>query len=231
MELLLIGSVFGNLVWMGRGIWIRNRSSSRIASAPIAPDTVTGERGVLLPAPSPAKHAWLDGQIVAWKRLSPFAVLLVLVPTLSRLIHTEYEHDVHSYIEANSLGVHGHTHTNEPSNELSYDYDPSIEAARKAAREAAREAARKDLYRRFLISAVYFIVMLAGMAGDYMFGLRKLKDFKLAEFVKPFWVSLIAFSVPWGLVQNSTFSFGSIIICYQNGFFWKNILDRSRPQQ
>jgi hypothetical protein len=70
-------------------------------------------------------------------------------------------------------------------------------------------------------AAVYFLVMLAGMAGEYMFGLKKFKQFTVEEFVRPFWVSLIVFSVPWSLVDKGALTYGSVLACYQNGFFWK----------
>jgi hypothetical protein len=66
------------------------------------------------------------------------------------------------------------------------------------------------------------------MAAEYMFGLKKFKNFTLAEFSRPFWVALIVFSVPWTLVDKTALTFGSVLACYQNGFFWKKVLERSR---
>jgi hypothetical protein len=76
-----------------------------------------------------------------------------------------------------------------------------------------------------VVAIVYYFVMLAGMGGEYMFGLKKLNQFTFQEFVRPLWVSVIVFAVPWSLVDKSTITFGSILACYQNGFFWKRILE------
>jgi hypothetical protein len=82
----------------------------------------------------------------------------------------------------------------------------------------------------FFIGVIYFLIMLAGMAGEYMFGLKSLKKFTFTEFVRPFWVSLIVFSVPWSLVDKSALTFASVLACYQNGFFWKSVLGRRRSR-
>jgi hypothetical protein len=96
---------------------------------------------------------------------------------------------------------------------------PHIESAWPASESPSAE---------FLIGVLYFIIMLAGMAGEYMFGLKDFKKFTFAEFVRPFWVALIVFSVPWSLVDKSALTFGSVLACYQNGFFWKKVLERRR---
>jgi hypothetical protein len=82
--------------------------------------------------------------------------------------------------------------------------------------------------RELLMGLAYFVIMLAGMAAEYMFGLKDFKKFTLSEFIRPFWVALIVFSVPWSLVDKSTLTFGSVLACYQNGFFWKKVLERRR---
>jgi len=82
----------------------------------------------------------------------------------------------------------------------------------------------------YLLGSIYFVVMLAGMAAEYMFGLKEWKTFSLTEFAKPFWVALIVFSIPWSLVDKNTLTFGSVLACYQNGFFWKKVLERSRKR-
>lgn len=74
------------------------------------------------------------------------------------------------------------------------------------------------------IAAFYFAIMVAGMGAEYMFGLKRWRKFQIEEFVRPFWVSLIVFSVPWSVIDKETVSFASIIACYQNGFFWKIVL-------
>lgn len=77
----------------------------------------------------------------------------------------------------------------------------------------------------FLVGAAYFLIMLLGMAAEYMFGLKNFKRFNVAEFVRPFWVALIVFSVPWSLVDKEAINYASLLACYQNGFFWKKVLE------
>ena len=36
-----------------------------------------------------------------------------------------------------------------------------------------------------------------------------------------------AFGIPWSTIDKSVVSLASVIACYQNGFFWKIILDRA----
>ena len=36
----------------------------------------------------------------------------------------------------------------------------------------------------------------------------------------------IVFSVPWSVVDKSAPTFASVLACYQNGFFWKKVLER-----
>jgi hypothetical protein len=75
---------------------------------------------------------------------------------------------------------------------------------------------------------IYFLAVLAGMAGQYMFGLKKWKDFRIQDFARPFWVALILFGVVWGIVDQEETTLMSLIASYQNGFFWKTILDREQ---
>jgi hypothetical protein len=58
-------------------------------------------------------------------------------------------------------------------------------------------------WKKLLLPTLYFVVMLAGMAGEYMFGLKRFKDFTVSEFARPFWVSLIIFGVPWAIVDRN----------------------------
>jgi hypothetical protein len=93
------------------------------------------------------------------------------------------------------------------------------------------EIAPQSDWKSLLIPIFYFAMMLAGMAGEYMFGLKRFKNFTVSEFVRPFWVSLIVFGVPWAMVDKSTLTFASILACYQNGFFWKSVLEKQRPKR
>jgi hypothetical protein len=85
-------------------------------------------------------------------------------------------------------------------------------------------------WQGFAIGAAYFGMMVLGMLGEYMFRLKKWSSFKLEEFVRPFWVALIVFGVPWATVDKSTITLSSVIACYQNGFFWKMVLEKQRPK-
>lgn len=78
-----------------------------------------------------------------------------------------------------------------------------------------------------MIGVFYFMIMIAGMCAEYMFGLKSLADFNLGELVRPFWVSLIVFSVPWSTIDRSGITFASVVACYQNGFFWKKVLEKA----
>jgi hypothetical protein len=71
--------------------------------------------------------------------------------------------------------------------------------------------------------------MLAGMAGQYMWGLKKLSEFELIEFVRPLWVSIIVFAAFWTSAQVQDFNFPAIAAAYQNGFFWKVVLEKEKP--
>jgi hypothetical protein len=82
-----------------------------------------------------------------------------------------------------------------------------------------------------LIGCFYFAVMVLGMGGEYMFRLKRWSSFKLDEFVRPLWVALIVFGVPWATVDKSVVTLSSVIACYQNGFFWKLVLERQRPRR
>ena len=77
----------------------------------------------------------------------------------------------------------------------------------------------------FLKWLFYFGVMLAGMAGQYMWGLKKTSAFKFDEFIKPIWISILIFGPLWSTVANSAITFVTVAAAYQNGFFWKVILE------
>jgi hypothetical protein len=82
-----------------------------------------------------------------------------------------------------------------------------------------------------LIGCFYFAMMVLGMLGEYMFRLKKWSSFRLEEFVRPLWVALIVFGIPWSTVDKSVVTLSSVITCYQNGFFWKLVLDRQRKER
>jgi len=77
----------------------------------------------------------------------------------------------------------------------------------------------------FLLWAFYFSMMLLGMVGQYMWGIKSRAQFRWAEFVRPLWVSIIVFTPFWSTVHVSGVSYGAAAAAYQNGFFWKVVLE------
>lgn len=78
---------------------------------------------------------------------------------------------------------------------------------------------------------LYFGVMVSGMFGEYMFGLKALKDFELLELIRPLWAAIIVFGVPWTTIDHQSISYASISSCYTNGFFWKSVLSTRKPRR
>lgn len=79
--------------------------------------------------------------------------------------------------------------------------------------------------REFFVWLLYFSLMLLGMAGQYMWGLKNKRDFKLFEFLKPLWVSVIVFTPFWAALPSHAVTYAAAAGAYQNGFFWKIVLD------
>lgn len=76
------------------------------------------------------------------------------------------------------------------------------------------------------LCAFYFVLMLLGMAGQYMWGLKHKSEFNINEFVRPIWVSLIVFTPFWNTVSDAGISYATIAGAYQNGFFWKIVFEQ-----
>lgn len=95
------------------------------------------------------------------------------------------------------------------------------------------DAALTPRITAFVVGVVYFTVMLLGMAGEYMFGLKSWGSFSIMEFQRPLWVSLLVFGGIWSALDKGQLSFTSLLACYQNGFFWKTVLRHptSRPRK
>src|SRR5215471_18781994 len=77
----------------------------------------------------------------------------------------------------------------------------------------------------FLLWAFYFSMMLLGMVGQYMWGIKSRAQFRWAEFVRPLWVSIIVFTPFWSTVHVTGVSYGAAAAAYQNGFFLKVVLE------
>jgi hypothetical protein len=93
---------------------------------------------------------------------------------------------------------------------------------------ADREAANRELAAIVGKWVLYFAVMLLGMAAEYMWGLKRYKEFKLRDFMKPLWVSIILFAPLWNHVSEMDVSYIGIVSAYQNGFFWKVLFDQDK---
>ena len=74
--------------------------------------------------------------------------------------------------------------------------------------------------------AFYFGMMLFGMAGQYFWRLKSMKAFELGEFVRPLWISFIVFTPFWTASKVDGISYVAAAAAYQNGFFWKVVLDK-----
>ena len=90
--------------------------------------------------------------------------------------------------------------------------------------------ARSTDLRPFGIWLFYFAFMLFGMAGQYMWGLKNKSEFNAYEFLKPLWVSLIVFSPFWNSLSVQGINYAAVAAAYQNGFFWKIVLDNQKPK-
>jgi hypothetical protein len=74
--------------------------------------------------------------------------------------------------------------------------------------------------------ALYFTMMLLGMVGQYMFRLKNWSRFELHEFLTPLWVSIFVFTPFWtSLASYDTVTYSAAALAYQNGFFWKLLVD------
>ena len=73
-------------------------------------------------------------------------------------------------------------------------------------------------------------MMLFGMAGQYFWRLKSMKTFELGEFVRPLWISFIVFTPFWTASKVDGISYVAAAAAYQNGFFWKVVLDKEVKQ-
>jgi len=94
----------------------------------------------------------------------------------------------------------------------------------------ATAAPASDEFRPFGVWMFYFTFMLFGMAGQYMWGLKDRSEFNVYEFLKPLWVSLIVFAPFWSSLAVQGINYAAVAAAYQNGFFWKIVLDQQKPK-
>ena len=87
-------------------------------------------------------------------------------------------------------------------------------------------AASRIPWRDAGLWAFYFGMMLFGMAGQYFWRLKSMKTFELGEFVRPLWISFIVFTPFWTASKVDGISYVAAAAAYQNGFFWKVVLDK-----
>ena len=87
-------------------------------------------------------------------------------------------------------------------------------------------AASRVPWRDAGLWAFYFGMMLFGMAGQYFWRLKSMKTFELGEFVRPLWISFIVFTPFWTASKVDGISYVAAAAAYQNGFFWKVVLDK-----
>lgn len=95
---------------------------------------------------------------------------------------------------------------------------------------SASSAPASDEFRPFGVWIFYFTFMLFGMAGQYMWGLKDRSEFNVYEFLKPLWVSLIVFAPFWSSLAVQGINYAAVAAAYQNGFFWKIVLDQQKPK-
>ena len=82
---------------------------------------------------------------------------------------------------------------------------------------------------------IMFVCVILGIAGRYMFSQSKNSKFSWYSFAKPLFISPIVLLPLIGSIQATT-SIAPIqmislaILAYQNGFFWKVIVDRTEEQ-
>ncbi|HET9537815.1 MAG TPA: hypothetical protein VFP43_21135 [Mesorhizobium sp.] len=98
-------------------------------------------------------------------------------------------------------------------------------------RKTAAEEVTGDRLGRHLVRILfYFGMMLFGMAGQYFWRLKSMKTFELGEFVRPLWISFIVFTPFWTASKVDGISYVAAAAAYQNGFFWKVVLDKEVKQ-
>jgi hypothetical protein len=95
---------------------------------------------------------------------------------------------------------------------------------------AAPTAATHSPWRDAGLWAFYFGMMLFGMAGQYFWRLKSMKRFELGEFVRPLWISFIVFTPFWTASKVDGISYVAAAAAYQNGFFWKVVLDKEEKK-
>lgn len=91
---------------------------------------------------------------------------------------------------------------------------------------------------------VLYLSMLAGMACHYFYGLfllpqRKRSKFDLGAFLAPVFASPIVFIPLLGAFQNTEVDltqltlpkFMVFFVAFENGFFWKEVVDNRRKEQ
>jgi hypothetical protein len=94
----------------------------------------------------------------------------------------------------------------------------------------APTAATHSPWRDAGLWAFYFGMMLFGMAGQYFWRLKSMKRFELGEFVRPLWISFIVFTPFWTASKVDGISYVAAAAAYQNGFFWKVVLDKEEKK-
>lgn len=84
-----------------------------------------------------------------------------------------------------------------------------------------------------LVLGLMFLAVLAGIAGHYAFHRRE--DFSWASFARPLVASPIVLLPLIGSVQGAaleTIQVASfVILAYQNGFFWREVLKDARKER
>ncbi len=87
---------------------------------------------------------------------------------------------------------------------------------------------------------ILFAIMLLGMATNYFFeyiqarikakesrGQVHMPKFIWEKFVLPFIISGIVFGYFWGQHGKETMNLTVALLCYQNGYFWQTIVEKS----
>jgi hypothetical protein len=92
-----------------------------------------------------------------------------------------------------------------------------------AFRSNALSAAEVTERHKVIVGSVYFVIMLAGMAVDYMFGLQSPHYFRLWDFVHPYWISLFVFSAIYTQLPQGSITFAGALLSLENGYCWKKI--------
>jgi hypothetical protein len=86
----------------------------------------------------------------------------------------------------------------------------------------------------FLLFAVWlFLVMVAGMFVQVLVAHRQkgkgLFDIEASELAIPLLFSIVVFYSMWGVAAATPKSFFSFYAAFINGYFWRNVMDRSEP--